>query len=116
MDNLLCGNESSHAQPEVIPGAAIFEQVVGNLIICLSLNLFVLPGVTPDVAGNDVADRLKVADVEIMIVRRRRAAPVFLLGEIKTGETGQASVLSVSARIHRENDVRVMFEEGNFVA
>ena len=78
--------------------------------------MLVSPGVGPNSARNDVTDRLEITDVEVLIVRGRRTTPVFLLREIKTGETGKTTTPTVAARIHSEDDIVVVFKERDTVA
>ena len=109
--NLLAGDETGHAEAKVIPGTPVFEQEVRNLVIGFSADLLVLPRLTPNFAGHDVADSLEVTNIKIAKPRRRRAAPIFLLREIKAGQPGKTVLPPVARGIHGEDHIIVMFEE-----
>ena len=105
----------SDLNPDFVPGPAICEQVVRDLVVSLSQDLFVLPSVSQDVARNHVANRFEIAYVEVDKLLRGRTTPELIRREIEDGEAGKTPVPARTGRVHGNDNIVVVLQEGHAI-
>ena len=98
-------HEPGHLKANLVAGSAVGKQVERYLVVRLTQNLSFLPGMSSDMAGDHMADGLQVADVEVDELWRRRATPVLICVEIKSGKAGKSTLPASTRGVHGEDDV-----------
>ena len=116
MLDLAGGHEPGHLEPDFVPSAAIGKEVKRYLVVRLTENLFVFPGMTPDMTGHHVANGFQVADVEVDELWRWWSTPIFVSVEIKTSEARKSTLPASTRGVHCEDNVGCVFQEGNAVS
>ena len=114
--DLACGHESSHSEAKVVAGSTVCEQIERDLIIRLSEDLLVTPGWPPNVARDHVTNGLEVANIQLLVLLWGRSAPILIVVEVESGESGKTLLPSSTGGVHGEDDVVIMFEKRNTVS
>ena len=113
--SLAGSHDAGHTQAEVVTGATVREQVVGDGIIRLAQHLLLIPGWAPDVRRDDVTQSLEVANPEVTEMFRRRTVPVLVRGEVEAGKAREVVKPPVPAGVHRQSDVGLVHQEGDSI-
>ena len=116
VSDLRRSHEPCHLKPDLVPGAPVHEQIIGNLVIRVAQDLLVLPRNCPDAARNDMTNRLKIADVEVDELGRGRIAPELVSGEVEAGKAQESSLPAPTRGVHGNDGVGVVLQEGHAVS
>ena len=87
--NLQGSEVTGHLETDLVAGAAIFEEVETGGGVSLSDDLVPVPAGSPQIAGHDVGQQLKVSNDEVLEVGGRGAGDEFVVGKIKDSDTWQ---------------------------
>ena len=82
------GKMARHLQADLVAGATVLEKVEAGRGIRLSSDHMDGPGGAPEVAGDDMGEKLEVCDIKVLEMGRGRASDIFIVGKVEYANAG----------------------------